>query len=162
MLLQEFYSDRVYQVVGEPGLGSIVVGCVRYGSGLTAPTPIVTQRRRIQKLDEKKGWGIVRWYEETEQSIGYENMQQRPSPAQLLGDAGVQFRIVICSANRQLARDIAATFDPLAQLYRLGGGWMTADGSWNIDRAERESRQGFCSLAVPRPPRQQVFHKGVN
>ena len=159
---QKYHRDRVYQIVGEPGPGSIAVGYVRYSSELQDPTTIATQKRRIQEFADKKGWKIVRWFEEPEQSAKYEEIEQRPVFAQLLSDAGVQFRVVICSANRQWARDVAVTYDPLAQLYRLGVRWTTADGSWNIDRAERESRQGFCSLEVTRPLSQQVFRKGVS
>jgi len=38
----------------------------------------VEQQRRFQEFAEKKGWKIVRWYEEPEQSAKYEEIEERP------------------------------------------------------------------------------------
>ena len=54
--------------MGEPGSGSIAVGYVRYSSEMQDPASIVTQKRVISEFADKKGWRIVRWYVEPEQS----------------------------------------------------------------------------------------------
>src|SRR5713226_2555447 len=156
MLRQEFHRDHAYQTVGEPSTRSIAVGYARYSSELPYPIVIAPQRRRIQEFAEKKGWEIICLYEE------YKEIEQRPTFAQLLGDAGVQFRVVICSTSGQSARNIAVAYDSLAHLRRLGYWRATTDGSWDIDRSERESRQAYCCLKVPRPSKQRVSRKGVH
>jgi Resolvase, N terminal domain len=153
---QKYHRNRVYQIVGEPGPGSIAVGYVRYSSELPYPIVIAPQRRRIQEFAEKKGWEIICLYEE------YKEIEQRPTFAQLLGDAGVQFRVVICSTSGQSARNIAVAYDSSAHLRRLGYWRATTDGSWHIDRSERESRQAYCRLKVPRPSQQRISRKGVH
>src|SRR5947209_6465192 len=103
---QKFHRERVYQVVGEPGPGSITVGYVRYSSELQDPTTIATQKRRITEFAEKKGWKLVRWYEEPEQSAKYEEIELRPVFAQMLDDAAKrQFQVVFCYVNSRWARN---------------------------------------------------------
>src|SRR6266581_6729581 len=97
---QKYHRDRVYQVVGEPGPEAIVVGYVRYSSELQDPTTIATQKRRILEFAEKKGWKIVRWYEEPEQSAKCEEIEDRPVFAQLLEEVRKQrFQVVLCYMN---------------------------------------------------------------
>jgi DNA invertase Pin-like site-specific DNA recombinase len=71
------------QLMGEPGPGSIAVGYVRYSSEMQDPTSIVTQKRVISEFADKKGWRIVRWYVEPEQSAKYEDVDERPVFAQM-------------------------------------------------------------------------------
>src|SRR6266567_2265806 len=99
---QKYHRDRVYQVVGEPGPGVIVVGYIRYSSELQDPTTIATQKRRILEFADKKGWKIARWYEEPEQSAKYEEIEERPVFARLLNNAEArQFQVVLCYANNR-------------------------------------------------------------
>src|SRR5690348_6765377 len=102
----KFHHDRVYQVVGEPGPGAIAVGYVRYSSELQDPTTIATQKRCIVEFAEKKGWKVVRWYSEPEQSAKYEEIERRPVFAQLLNDAGKQFQVVLCYMNNRWSRNV--------------------------------------------------------
>lgn len=76
---QKKHPNRVYQMIGEPGPGAIAVGYVRYSMELQDQASIATQKRRILEFAEKKGWKIVRWYEEPEQSAKYEEIEQRPN-----------------------------------------------------------------------------------
>jgi hypothetical protein len=84
----KYHAHRVYQVIGEPEPGALVAGYARYSSELQDPVSIVTQKRRIQEYCDRKGWTIIRWYEEPERSAKYEDIEQRPIFAQLLADAG--------------------------------------------------------------------------
>src|SRR6266487_3811835 len=94
----KYHRSRVYQSMGEPGPGSIAVGYVRYSSEMQDPATIVTQKRVIAEFAEKKGWKIVRWYEEPEQSAKYDDVEERPIFAQLLRDGSEPFssRIMLC------------------------------------------------------------------
>ena len=82
------HLDRLYQAIGEPGKGARVAGYVRYSSDMQDPASIQTQKRRTQEYCDRKGWVIVKWYEEPERSAKYEDIAQRPVFAQLLTDAG--------------------------------------------------------------------------
>ena len=97
---QKYHRDRIYRIIGEPPPGALVVGYVRYSSELQDPATIITQKRVISEFAEKKGWIILRWYEEPEQSAKYEDIEARPQFAQLFRDAEVhQFQAVLCYAN---------------------------------------------------------------
>ncbi len=135
---KKYHRDRVYQIVGEPGPGSIAVGYVRYSSELQDPTTIATQKRRIQEFAEKKGWKIVRWYEEPEQSAKYEEIEQRPIFAQLLNEAGKQFQIVLCYMNSRWSRNVVVAFTSLTRLRQSRAWWATADGLWDIDKVQQD------------------------
>ena len=140
---QKYHRDRVYQIVGEPGPGSIAVGYVRYSSELQDPASIATQKRRIQEFAEKKGWKILtdRWYEEPEQSAKYEDIEQRPVFARMLDDASKrQFQVVVCYVNNRWARNPipAYTSLSLSLLRRLRIWWATADGMWDIDKVQQD------------------------
>src|SRR5712692_9985170 len=135
---QKYHRNRVYQMVGEPGPGSIAVGYVRYSSELQDPTTIATQRRRILEFAEKKGWKIVRWYEEPEQSAKYEEIEQRPVFAQLLSESGKQFQIVICYMNNRWSRNVVVAFTSLTRLRQARVWWATADGLWDIDKVQQD------------------------
>ncbi len=135
---QKYHRNRVYQVVGEPGPGSIAVGYVRYSSELQDPTTIATQKRRILEFAEKKEWKIVRWYEEPEQSAKYEEIEQRPIFAQLLGESGKQFQIVLCYMNNRWSRNVVVAFTSLTRLRQGRVWWATADGLWDIDKVQQD------------------------
>lgn len=135
---QKFHRDRVYQVVGEPGPGSIAIGYVRYSSELQDPATIATQKRRIQEYTDKKGWKIVHWYEEPEQSAKYEEIEKRPIFAQLLNEAGVRFQIVLCYMNNRWSRNVAVAYTSLTRLRRLRVWWATSDGLWDIDKVQQD------------------------
>lgn len=135
---QKYHRDRVYQIVGEPGSGAIAVGYVRYSSELQDPTTIATQKRRILEYAEKKGWKILRWYEEPEQSAKYEEAERRPAFAQLLNDAGKQFQIILCYMNSRWSRNVVVAYTSLTQLRRQRLWWATADGLWDIDKVQQD------------------------
>src|SRR5438270_414469 len=105
--------------MGEPGPGSIAVGYVRYSSEMQDPASIVTQKRVISEFADKKGWRIVRWYVEPEQSAKYEDVDERPVFAQMLkdGESGA-FQVALCYANNRWSRNTALTFLSLSRLRR--------------------------------------------
>ena len=139
MARHKFHRDRVYQMMGEPGPGNIAVGYVRYSSEMQDPATIVTQKRVISEFAEKKGWKIVRWYEEPEQSAKYEDVDERPVFAQLLTDAEAKrFQIVLCYANNRWSRNTGLTFISLSRLRHARVWWATADGLWDIDRIQQD------------------------
>ncbi len=82
----KYHRDRVYQSMGEPGPGNIAVGYVRYSSEMPDPASIVTQKWVISEFADKKGWRIVCWYMELEQSAKYEDVDGRPVFGQMLKD----------------------------------------------------------------------------
>src|SRR6266567_3368320 len=94
---QKYHRDRVYQIVGEPGPGSIAVGYVRYSSELQNETSIVTQKRLIMEHIEKKRWKFGRWYEEPEQSAKYDSIEDRPVFSQALNEAGIRYEVMVCA-----------------------------------------------------------------
>jgi DNA invertase Pin-like site-specific DNA recombinase len=134
----KYHRDRVYQLMCEPGPGSIAVGYVRYSSEMQDPASIVTQKRVISEFADKKGWRIVRWYVEPEQSAKYEDADERPVFAQMLrdGEAGA-FQVALCYANNRWSRNTALTFLSLSHLRRARVWWATADGLWDIDRIQQ-------------------------
>lgn len=135
---QKFHRDRIYQVVGEPSLGAIAVGYVRYSMELQDAASIVTQKRLITEFAEKKGWKLVRWYEEPEHSAKYEEIDQRPVFAQLLNDAGTQFQVVLCYMNNRWSRNVPVAYNSLSCLRRLRVWWATSDGLWDIDKVQQD------------------------
>lgn len=135
---QKRHSNRVYQIIGEPGPGALVVGYVRYSMELQDATSIQTQKRRIQEYADGKGWHIVRWYEEPEQSAKYEDVEKRPVFAQLLAEAGQVFQVVLCYMNNRWSRNVAIAYTSLSQLRRKRVWWATADGLWDIDKVQQD------------------------
>lgn len=135
---QKRHANRVYQIVGEPGPGALAVGYVRYSSELQDKTSIVTQKRVIQELIEHKGWKLVRWYEEPEQSAKYEEIEHRPVFAQMLSEAGTLFQVVVCYANNRWARNVPVAYTSLTRLRRLRVWWATADGLWDVDKVQQD------------------------
>ncbi len=135
----KYHRDRVYQLMGEPGPGSIAVGYVRYSSEMQDPASIVTQKRVITEFADKKGWRIIRWYEEPEQSAKYEDVDERPVFAGMLkdGEAGA-FQVALCYANNRWSRNTALTFLSLSRLRKARVWWATADGLWDIDRIQQD------------------------
>ena len=135
----KYHRDRVYQVVGEPGSGSIAVGYVRYSSEMQDPATIVTQKRVISEFAEKKGWKIIRWYEEPEQSAKYEDVEARPIFAQLLRDAEAkQFQVVLCYANNRWSRNTTLALVSLSRLRKANIWWATADGYWDLGKTQQD------------------------
>ena len=120
------HLDRLYQVIGEPGEGAPVAGYVRYSSDMQDPASIQTQKRRIQEYCDRKGWVIVRWYEEPERSAKYEDIAQRAVFAHLLTDAGTEFTVVICYVNNRWAPQcpgrLLLALPPAAQTGLVGDG----------------------------------------
>jgi hypothetical protein len=135
---QKRHASRVYLVIGEPGPGSKAVGYVRYSSDMQDPVSIERQKRHIVEYARKKGWTIVRWYEEPEQSAKYEEIEKRPLFAQLLAEAGITSQIVLCYRNDRWARNKVVAYSSLEQLRRRQVWWATADGRWDIDRIEED------------------------
>ncbi len=135
---QKRHSNRVYQLIGEPGQGVPVAGYARYSSDMQDPATIVTQRRKIEEFAARKGWMIVRWYEEPEQSAKYEEIEKRPVFAQLLADAGRDFQVVICYVNNRWARNVAVAYTSLSILRRKHVWWATSDGLWDIDKVQQD------------------------
>ncbi|GCE20039.1 recombinase family protein [Dictyobacter kobayashii] len=136
---QKSHHDRIYQTVGEPGPGSIVVGYVRYSSEMQDPTTIATQRRRIVEFAERKGWKVVHWYEEPEQSAKHEEIERRPVFAQLLNDAeSKQFQVVLCYVNNRWARNTVSAYTSLSRLRSARVWWATSDGLWDIDKVQQD------------------------
>lgn len=135
---QKRHANRVYQVIGEPGPGALCAGYARYSSEMQDPATIVTQKRKMQEYAAKKGWTIVRWYEEPEQSAKYEDIEERPIFAQLLNEAGREFQVVLCYMNNRWARNAAVAFVSLGQLRRKRVWWVTADGMWDIDKVQQD------------------------
>jgi len=157
---QKRQLDRVYQVVDEPGPESIAVGYVRSSSELHDLTSITTQKQRITEFAKRKQWKIVRWYEESEQSAGYEDVERRPVFAQLLSDAGAKFQIVICAQSRLWSHDVALAHRSLAHLRTLQVWWATADELWDTNKVAQAGIQVLCLLRACRPTR-RVSRKEV-
>jgi DNA invertase Pin-like site-specific DNA recombinase len=105
---------------------------------LQDPITIATQKRHILEFAEKKGWKILRWYEEPEQSAKYEEIERRPVFSQLLNDAGKQFQIVLCYMNSRWSRNVVADYTSLTQLRKQRIWWATADGLWDIDKVQQD------------------------
>jgi len=135
---QKFHRDRVYQEIGEPGPGSVAVGYVRYSSELQNEASIVTQKRLIQEFIDKKGWKLARWYEEPEQSAKSDSIEERPVFAQMLGDAGVRYKVAVCAFSNRWARSMEAGYASLSRLRRARVWWATADERWDIDRVQQD------------------------
>lgn len=135
---QKRHLNRVYQQIGEPGPGTLAVGYVRYSMELQDRATIVTQKRLIQEFMERKGWRLVRWYEEPEHSAKYEEIDQRPIFAQLLSDAGKHFQAVVCYANNRWSRNVPVAFTSLTRLRRVRVWWATSDGLWDIDKVQQD------------------------
>jgi DNA invertase Pin-like site-specific DNA recombinase len=157
---QKRHLDRVYQVIDEPGSGSIAVGYVRSSSVLHDSMSITTQKQRITELATGKRWEIVRWYEESEQSAGYEDVERRPVFAQLLSDAGAEFQIVLCARSRLWSHDVALAYRSLDHLRRLQVWWATADGLWDTNKVELDGIQVICHIEAHQPTR-RVARKEV-
>ena len=157
---QKKHPNRVYQMISEPGPGAITVGYVRYSMELQDPASIATQKRCITEFAEKKGWKIVRWYEEPEQSAKYEEIEQRPIFAQLLDDASAQFHVVICAQSWLWSRSVHVAYSSLAHLRQLRVWWATADGLWDTNKVKRDGMQ-VVYLLETRPLTQRIVRKEV-
>lgn len=137
---RKYHHDRVYQLVGEPGPGALVVGYVRYSSDMQDPASIVTQKRVISEFAQKKKWKILRWYEEPAHSAKHEEVEKRPVFAQLLLDADAKlFQAVVCYSNNRWARNVALSSSSIARLRRAKIWWATADGQFDIDRIQEDA-----------------------
>lgn len=140
MTCQKRHPNRVYQSVGEPEPGSLVVGYVRYSSDMQDANTLITQKRKITEFTRKKGWEIARWYEEPAHSAKYEEAELRPVFAELLHDAEARkFQAVLCYSNNRWARNVALAATSLSRLRRAGVWWATADGLFDIDRIQEDA-----------------------
>ena len=93
----------------------------------------------ITEFAEKKGWKIIRWYEEPEQSAKYEDVDERPIFAQLLRDAEAKhFQIVLCYANNRWSRNTTLALVSLSRLRRANVWWATADGLWDLGKTQQD------------------------
>jgi DNA invertase Pin-like site-specific DNA recombinase len=135
---QKRHANRIYQLIGEPGPGTLGAGYVRYSSELQDKATIVTQKRRIEEFFAQKGWRLHRWYEEPEQSAKYEEIDDRPVFAQMLQDAGTQFQVIVCYANNRWSRNVPVAYTSLTRLRRRRVWWATADGLWDIDKVQQD------------------------
>jgi hypothetical protein len=157
---QKRHLDRIYQVIDEPGSGSIVVGYVRSSSELHDSMNITPQKQRITEFATRKQWKIVRWYEESEQSAGYADVERRPVFAQLFSDAGAQFQIVLCAQSGLWSHDVAPAYRSLAHLRLLQFWWATADELWDTNKVAQAGMQVLYLLKAHRPTR-RVSRKEV-
>jgi hypothetical protein len=157
---QKPHPDWVYQAIVEPGPGSIAVGYVRSGAELHDSTSITTQKQRITEFAQSKQWKIVRWYKESEQSAGYEDVERCLVFAQLLSDADAQFHIMICAQSWLWSRSVTVTYGLLAHLRRLQVWWATADGLWDTKKVKRDGMQ-VNYLREARPPTWRASLKEV-
>lgn len=140
MARQKKHNNRVYQLVGEPAPGSIIVGYVRYSSDMQDAYTLATQKRVITEFAEKRGWVIARWYEEPAHSAKYEDVEKRPVFAQLLNDADAKkFQGVLCYSNNRWARNVTLSTSSIARLRRAKIWWATADGQFDIDRIQEDA-----------------------
>src|SRR5712692_7529127 len=135
---QKYHRNRVYRLIGEPGPGAIAMGYVRYSMELQDPATIATQKRRIAEFAEKKGWKLLGWYVEPEQSAKYEEIEQRPVFAQLLNEAGTRFQIVLCYMNNRWSRNVPVAYNALTRLRQQRVWWATSDGLWDIDKVQQD------------------------
>lgn len=135
---QKYHRDRVFQVIGEPGPGSTVVGYVRYSSELQNEASIITQKRLIKEYIDRKGWQLVDWYEEPEESAKYDSIEDRPQFARLLKEAGIRFQVVVCAFTNRWARSMEAGYASLSRLRRAHVWWCTSDGLWDIDKIQQD------------------------
>jgi DNA invertase Pin-like site-specific DNA recombinase len=148
MSRKKLHHSRLYHVVGEPGPGARVVGYVRYSSDMQSAASIATQKRRIQALADSKGWIIVMWYEEPEQSAKDEHISKRPQFAALLAAAGVEFDAVLCYDTCRWSRNVAVTKISLAELRRRHVWWQLSEESWTIDNIQQPGLAAGFSLAA--------------
>jgi DNA invertase Pin-like site-specific DNA recombinase len=142
------HRERLFQPVGEPGPGARVVGYLRYSSDLQKATSLVTQKRAIQAYAEARGWVIVGWYEEPEQSAKYDEIEQRPIFAQMLTRAGAEYDAVLCYNTSRWARNIAAATKSLSQLRKKRVWWATVDEPWTIDRLQEQGHSLGWGIAA--------------
>ncbi|MGO8946880.1 MAG: recombinase family protein [Ktedonobacterales bacterium] len=135
---QKLHLERLYRNIGKPQAGALAAGYVRSSSDMQDPATIVTQKRRIQEFAESNGWHIVRWFEEPEISAKFEEIEKRPVFAELLAQAGRDFQIVLCYMNDRWARNTAVAYMSLDTLRNKRVWWATADGLWDIDKAQQD------------------------
>jgi hypothetical protein len=152
------HPDRVYQAIDEPGSGSIAVGYVRSSAEAHVSMSVTAQKQCTTDFAERKQWKIVRRYEESEQSARYEDVERRPVFAQLLGDAGTQFHVVICAQSWLWSRSVHVAYSWLAHLRHLRVWWATADGLWDTNKVKRDGMQEVYLLETL-PLTQRVARK---
>ncbi len=138
MQAQRKDDNRALQVIREPGPRSLAVGYVLARSEqATYSVGLALQKRRVAALAERKGWKLIRWYEEPEQREK-KVTAQRPVLAQLLSDARSQFQVVLCSTYKCWARGGRSAYVSLDLLRRLGVWWATANEQWDINTVWQE------------------------
>jgi len=139
MHAQRQQDNRAFQVMREPGPGSLAVGYVLNRSEqATYSLDPVLQKRGIAAFAERKRWKFIRWYEEPEQRE-QKVSAQHPVLAQLLSDARSQFQVVLCSTYKCWTRGGRSAYVSLDLLRRLGVWWATADEQWDINTVWQEA-----------------------
>lgn len=146
---QRLDYNRAFQLMHEPGPGSLAVGYVFARLDLEHSTYLANQKRLIAEFAEKKGWNLAQWYEEPEQSTIYENPEQRPVFAQLLNDASRRLQVVLCAASMYWSWHVWSAYTSLDRLRQLGIWWATADERWDINTVWQK---GIDVVCIPRYP----------
>lgn len=121
------HKSRIYQQIGEPGPGTRVAGYVRYSSDMQQAASITTQKRALQALADRKGWVIVTWFEEPEQSAKYEEERFRPQFAALLKAAGREFDAVLCYDTSRWSRNVEVGKRSIRTLRARGVWWQLTE-----------------------------------
>src|ERR1051326_5707938 len=113
--------ERVYLQIPEPSAGTELVGYVRYSSEMQDADSIVTQKREILACAHRKGWIMVFFYEEPEQSARDEEVSKRPVFRQMLEDARAgKINGILCSQNTRWPRNAGVSHTTLDLLRHLG------------------------------------------
>jgi hypothetical protein len=96
---------RVSVPLPEPPAGIAFVGYVRYSSEMQDADSIVTQKREITALAQRKGWILAAFYKEPEHSAKYakyEEVSKRPVFSRVLEDARAgKITGILCYRNNR-------------------------------------------------------------
>ncbi|MBE3560965.1 MAG: recombinase family protein [Ktedonobacteraceae bacterium] len=140
---------RVSVPLPEPPAGIAFVGYVRYSSEMQDADSIVTQKREITALAQRKGWILAAFYKEPEHSAKYakyEEVSKRPVFSRVLEDARAgKITGILSIAQRWGNAGIA-----LDQLRRLGTWWQTVDQDFTINKIIlKRLVQAFITPLIP-------------
>lgn len=75
MRSQKHYYTRTFQILIEPGPGSLAVGYISARSSQDNSINLDLQRRQIAEFAKSKGWKLAKWYEELKE---YEVLSRDP------------------------------------------------------------------------------------
>ena len=110
-----------------------MAGYVRYSSDMQQAASITTQKRALQALADRKGWVIVAWFEEPEQSANDEEERFRPQFAALLHTAVREFDAVLCYDTSRWSRNVEVGKRSIRTLRAKGVWWQLTEETWTID-----------------------------